>query len=118
MALDTEAAIIANFDFLSREGDVDLDDDDDEEEVNDVIRKTPTSYRHPKFKVIILHCSNSLDKLCIKLSYLQITQEIVDDVDAEAEEVLQELHLLTENEEVNSSDIRSQSMSFVFYNNL
>lgn len=51
MALDTEAAIIANFDFLSREGDVDLDDDDDEEEVNDVIRKTPTSYRHSKFKV-------------------------------------------------------------------
>lgn len=40
-------------------------------------------------------------------------QEIVDDVDAEAEEVLQELHLLTENEEVNSSDIRSQSMSFI-----
>ncbi len=33
----------------------------------------------------------------------------VDDVDAEAEEVLQELHLLTESEDFNSSDIRSQS---------
>lgn len=33
----------------------------------------------------------------------------VDDVDAEAEEVLNELHLLTKNEEVTSSDIRSQS---------
>lgn len=53
MALDTEAAIIANFDFLSREGD-DLDDDDDEEEVNDVIRNTPSSFRHSKFKVNIL----------------------------------------------------------------
>lgn len=37
----------------------------------------------------------------------------MDDVDAEAEEVLQELHLLTENEEVNSSDFRSQSMYFL-----
>lgn len=35
--------------------------------------------------------------------------EDVDDVDAEAEEVLNELHLLTESEEVSSSDIRSQS---------
>lgn len=31
------------------------------------------------------------------------------DVDAEAEEVLNELHLLTESEDVTSSDIRSQS---------
>jgi hypothetical protein len=33
----------------------------------------------------------------------------VDDVDAEAEEVLNELHLLTENEDFSTSDIRSQS---------
>jgi len=38
----------------------------------------------------------------------------VDDVDAEAEEVLNELNSLTENEEFSSSDIRSQS-SLNFY---
>lgn len=37
MALDTEAAIMANFEFLSREGDVDMEEDDDDEEMNDVI---------------------------------------------------------------------------------
>lgn len=39
MALDTEAAILANFDFLHPEGDVDMDEDDDDEEMNDVIEE-------------------------------------------------------------------------------
>ena len=38
MALDTEAAIMANFEFLSREGgDVDMDEDDDDDDNNDEV---------------------------------------------------------------------------------
>ena len=40
---------------------------------------------------------------------LQLQNTDVDDIDAEAELVLNELHLLTESEEFSSSDIRSQS---------
>ncbi len=53
MALDTEAAIMANFEFLSREGDVDMDEDDDDEEMNDVIAKGSGTFRTGRrFKVI------------------------------------------------------------------
>ncbi|XP_075225036.1 connector of kinase to AP-1 [Lycorma delicatula] len=89
MILDTEAAVMANFEFLGQT-DVDLDDDDelnddmdesgdldDQEEVRNAKRKT---------KNLLLNET--------------------DDVDAEAEEVLNELNLLTESEDAN--EIRNQ----------
>jgi len=56
MALDAEAAIMANFEFLSPEGDVDMDEDDDDEEMNDVIEEGSKVFtRAPmKFRVSIL----------------------------------------------------------------
>lgn len=52
MALDTEKAIMANFEFLSREGDVDMDEDDDDEEMNDVIEEGSKVFTNTrKFKV-------------------------------------------------------------------
>lgn len=35
--MDTEAAIMANFEFLSREGDVDMEEDDDDDDMNDEV---------------------------------------------------------------------------------
>lgn len=91
MLLDTEAAVMANFEFLSNVADVDMDDDDDMSDDADIdatddIEDVKTAKR--KGKSIILN------------------ENIADDVDAEAEEVLNELNLLTESEDSNIADIR------------
>lgn len=93
MMLDTEAAVMANFEFLQQQ-DVDMEDDDDmsddldldtteevdDDDVRSVKRKGKTS--------IILN------------------EALADDVDAEAEEVLNELNLLTEVSECNDREER------------
>ncbi|XP_065225821.1 striatin-3 isoform X2 [Planococcus citri] len=90
MALDTEAAIMANFEFLSREGgDVDMEEDDDDDDNNEEVDT-----------LVFDHCRAPLKR--------ELRHDM-HDVDAEAEEVLNELHLLTESEDVSSSDIRSQN---------
>lgn len=69
MALDTEKAIMANFDFLSHEGDVDMDEDDDDEEMNDVIEENSTGFtsrRKYNYKV----CIYEDYKNCDEFSYL------------------------------------------------
>ena len=54
LAYDTEAAIMANFEFLSHEGDVDMDEDDDDEEMNDVIEEGSKVFNTArKFKVSV-----------------------------------------------------------------
>lgn len=93
MILDTEAAVMANFEFLSNVADVDMEDDEDmsdeaEIDAGDDMDDVKTAKR--KGKSIILN------------------ENIGDDVDAEAEEVLNELNLLTESEDSNISDIRTQ----------
>lgn len=83
MMLDTEAAVMANFEFLSG-ADVDMEDEDgledDIDESGDVGDETirPSSAAKRKPKGLMLHEA--------------------DDVDAEAEEVLNELNLLTQAE--------------------
>jgi hypothetical protein len=59
MALDTEAAIMANFEFLSHEGDVDMDEDDEDEEMNDVMEEGSKVFTSAarKFKVSVRICS-------------------------------------------------------------
>ncbi|KAF4518834.1 hypothetical protein B566_EDAN008163 [Ephemera danica] len=91
MILDTEAAVMANFEFLSP--DVDMDDEDDmsddlddgqDDETDDV----KTAKR--KNKTMLPH------------------EGLADDVDAEAEEVLNELNLLTESEDA-QNELRGPS---------
>ncbi|PNF17621.1 Striatin-4 [Cryptotermes secundus] len=91
MILDTEAAVIANFEFLSQT-DVDMDDDDDmsddlEPPDDDDQDDVKTTKRKGKS--------------------LMLNEGLADDVDAEAEEVLNELNLLTETED-SGSDIHTQ----------
>ncbi|XP_059471792.1 striatin [Neocloeon triangulifer] len=82
MILDTEAAVMANFEFLSP--DVDMDDDDDmsddlDDQQDDETDDVKTAKRKNKS--------------------LLMNEGLADDVDAEAEEVLNELNLLTESED-------------------
>lgn len=100
MILDTEAAVMANFEFLQQQ-DVDMEDDDDmsddldldtAEEVDDDVRSAKGHRNKGKSSIIL-------------------NEGLADDVDAEAEEVLNELNLLTETEDTNiryKADIRSQ----------
>uniref|UniRef100_T1HCK5 WD_REPEATS_REGION domain-containing protein n=1 Tax=Rhodnius prolixus TaxID=13249 RepID=T1HCK5_RHOPR len=88
MLLDTEAAVMANFEFLAQAaaavgddsvGDEMEDDDDDlHDEMDDLHDQTIRAANNRKTKGLMLHEA--------------------DDVDAEAEEVLNELHLLAQSE--------------------
>lgn len=80
MLLDTEAAIMANFEFLSNVPDVDMDDDDDMSDA-DIDATDDTEDTKRKGKSIILN------------------ENMTDDLDADAEAVLNELNLLTETDE-------------------
>ncbi|EFA01950.2 Striatin-3-like Protein [Tribolium castaneum] len=80
MMLDTEAAVMANLDFLSN-ADVDMEDDDD---MSDDVDIEPTDDLDDDVKVV--KRKGKLDSLG-------------DDVDAEAMEVLNELNLLSESGE-------------------
>lgn len=77
MILDTEAAVIANFEFL---GHTDMDMEEEEGDVEDEIYNTNADTK-PNKASIILH------------------EDVIGCADAEAEEVLNELNLLTEIEE-------------------
>lgn len=83
MIMETEEAVMASFEFLSSQNDVDLDDDEEDDDDNDDLddvndmEELRTAKRKPKNLVM----SDS------------------DDVDAEAEEVLNELNLLTATED-------------------
>lgn len=95
MILDTEAAVMANFEFLSNVADVDMEDDDemsDEADIDvpDDMDDVKSATKRKTGKSIMLN------------------ENLGDDVDAEAEEVLNELNLLTESEDSNISDLRSQ----------
>lgn len=85
--METEEAVMANFEFLTSQNDVDLDDDDDDdddmnEDLDDVtdMQDMHTTKRKPK----------------------NLVMSDTDDVDAEAEEVYNELNLLTASEESSS----------------
>lgn len=55
MALDTEAAIMANFEFLSREGgDVDMEEDDDDDDNNDEVDTLVFDHCRAPLKVLVL----------------------------------------------------------------
>lgn len=78
MLLDTEAAVMANFEFLSNVADVDMDEDDISDDAD-------------------IDPSDELETNTSKFPSM-LTENIVmkDEVDAEAEDVLNELNLLTE----------------------
>uniref|UniRef100_A0A182SC18 Striatin domain-containing protein n=1 Tax=Anopheles maculatus TaxID=74869 RepID=A0A182SC18_9DIPT len=88
MILDSEAAVIANFEFLARE-DVEMSDDDDVSDEIDVVGDSEdTDMKTTKRKA--------------KGSTLN------DDMDAEADEVINELNPLTEGEDVIMEDSSSK----------
>ncbi|KAI5710277.1 hypothetical protein M8J75_007225 [Diaphorina citri] len=87
MIMETEEAVMANFEFLTSQNDVDLDEDEDDdddmnEDLDDVtdMEDMRTTKRKPK----------------------NLVMSDTDDVDAEAEEVYNELNLLTATEDTNS----------------
>ncbi|KAL1462970.1 hypothetical protein WDU94_014767 [Cyamophila willieti] len=87
MIMETEEAVMANFEFLTNQNDVDLDEDEDDdddmnEDLDDMsdLDHTRTTKRSPK----------------------NLVMSEPDDVDAEAEEVYNELHLLTATEDTGS----------------
>ncbi|RZF32490.1 hypothetical protein LSTR_LSTR014225 [Laodelphax striatellus] len=97
MMLDTEAAVMANFEFLAQ-AEVDLDDDDDDDDDMDHLGNEVDHMDHESGGGGGDHMSDEQEEiLLINAS---------DDVDAEAEEVLNELNLLTET--VDGNEIRSQ----------
>ncbi|XP_039284880.1 striatin-3 isoform X2 [Nilaparvata lugens] len=87
MMLDTEAAVMANFEFLAQ-AEVDLDDDDDDDDDMDQVEGGGGGGGAQ---------DDQEESLLVNET---------DDVDAEAEEVLNELNLLTET--VDGNEIRSQ----------
>lgn len=94
MILDTEAAVMANFEFLSNVADVDMEDDDDMSDEADVdgtdeMDEVKTAKR--KSKSIILN------------------ENVMDEVDIEAMEVLNEINRLSEEEDSKNTEIRAQT---------
>nr|CAD7452732.1 unnamed protein product [Timema tahoe] len=91
MILETEAAVMANFEFLAQ-ADVDMDEDDDmSDDLDDQQDDDPDDIKTAKRKG----------------KGLLLNEGLADDVDAEAEEVLNELNLLTETED-SGADIHTQ----------
>ncbi|XP_014206120.1 striatin-4 isoform X2 [Copidosoma floridanum] len=87
MIMKTEAAVMANFEFLAHTDiDIEEDENDGEEEIYD----SNTDSKQNKVSDNIIFNSNDFNATSIMLG---------EDVDAEAEEVLNELNLLTEHEE-------------------
>lgn len=81
MVLETEAALMANMDFLTNT-DVDMEDDDD---MSDDVDLDPNDDMDDDVKAVKRKSGNTVRKY--------------DDVDAEAMEVLNELNLLSESED-------------------
>nr|CAD7259828.1 unnamed protein product [Timema shepardi] len=91
MILETEAAVMANFEFLAQ-ADVDMDEDDDiSDDLDDQQDDDPDDIKTTKRKS----------------KGLLLNEGLADDVDAEAEEVINELNLLTEAED-SGADIHTQ----------
>nr|CAD7202797.1 unnamed protein product [Timema douglasi] len=91
MILETEAAVMANFEFLAQ-ADVDMDEDDDiSDDLDDQQDDDPDDIKTAKRKS----------------KGLLLNEGLADDVDAEAEEVINELNLLTEAED-SGADIHTQ----------
>lgn len=103
MILDTEAAVMANFDFLAHTDiDMEEEDNDGEEDIYD----SNTDAQQNKVRVAIsflytlIDSAKNIDEIvCFFFSLVQTSILLGEDVDAEAEEVLNELNLLTEHEE-------------------
>ena len=97
MLMETEAAVMANFEFLAHT-DIDMEDDDNDgnEEIYDS-HNTDTKQNKVSNKLISLNQGSI--KLLKVLFILKASMLLREDVDAEAEEVLNELNLLTEHEE-------------------
>ncbi|XP_047119397.1 striatin-3 isoform X2 [Schistocerca piceifrons] len=92
MILDTEAAVMSSFEFLAQE-EVDMDDDDD---MSDDLDEAPDDEQ------------DDVKTAKRKGKSLMLNESLTDDVDAEAEEVLNELNMLTEVED-SGGDIHSQN---------
>lgn len=101
MILDSEAAVMANFEFLGQ-ADVEMPDDDGISDELDMVVSDENDVKTTKRKTkgIIMN-----DGKCIKGNHFNSIQlntiNVVADVDAEAEEVLNELNSLTEGEGAN-----------------
>lgn len=92
MILDTEAAVMSSFEFLAQE-EVDMDDDDD---MSDDLDEAPDDEQ------------DDVKTAKRKGKNIMLNESLTDDVDAEAEEVLNELNMLTEVED-SGGDIHSQN---------
>lgn len=101
MILDTQAAVMANFEFLAQTGiDMEEEENDGEEEIYDSNTDTKQKVNNDilmnfcKFIILL-----TLRKLNLLFSFFQSSILLSEDVDAEAEEVLNQLNLLSEHEE-------------------
>lgn len=107
MLLETEAAVLANFEFLAQ-ADVEMSDDDDMADDLDLVPNDDESdvkTTKRRIKTLAINDGNInywVDLVpFLFLNNYQFSFKNKDDVDAEADEVLNELNLLTEGENAN-----------------